>query len=286
MRSIPRNGRTMGLFVAAAVTGIGGASVQGGDRTAAHKIKSTTHQFTTRSIVVPESLAHFEIVAHDGPKITIVLTGLAKLVDTARLDVANGVLKIQDKSTQLDYTIVSDRQNIIVGSSNVIINNIGPSSNVPGKGQSFTEKEMKLLPLTYKISAPKRTAIRMERASGRITIDGLAGDHRIKMSGNGALTGARLAGQLSLEASENTTATISQATLERLSIAATNNTEVKFSGVAKQASVSAKGNADIEYSGTTAKADFAASGNGTIAASGDLKSVTRNTSGNADIEIR
>jgi len=286
MGSRPRNGRIVTLIVAVAVIGFGGASVQGGDRTAVHKIKSATHQFVARSIDVPESLAHFEIVAHDDPKITIVLTGLAKLVDTVRLDVANGVLKLQDKSTQLDYTIVSDRQNIIVGSGNVIINNIGPSSNIPGKGQFFTEKEMKILPLTYKISAPKRTAIRLERALGQITIRGLSGVHRIHLSGNGALTGERLAGQLSIDASENTTATISQATLERLSIAATNNTEVKFSGAAKQASVSAKGNADVEYSGITAKADFAASGNGTIAASGNIKSVTRNTSGNAEIEIR
>ena len=286
MRSIPRSARTLGFLLAVVAIGNGGGPAQGADRTKPHKIKSATHHFVARSIVVPASLAHFEIVANDKPKITIVLTGLAKLVDTVQFDVSNGILTIQDESTRLDYTIVSDRQNIIVGSGNVIVNNIGTPSSSSRKATKFSESEMKLLPLTFKISAPKRIAVRFEGAMGRIKLSGLTGNHQIELAANGALSAERLAGQLSLKVSDNTATNISRATLDRLSIHAGDNAEVEFSGSAKQASASVTENAEIEISGTADKADFSASENGTITASGDIKSVTQKKSDNADIEVR
>ncbi len=286
MRPIPRSARILGIFLAVAAFGSGGGTAAGADRTKPHKIKSATHHFVARSIVVPASLAHFEIVANDTAKITIVLTGLAKLVDTVRFDVANGILTIQDESTRLDYTIVSDRQNIIVGSGNIIVDNIGTPSSSLNKSTKFSESEMKLLPLTFKISAPKRIAVRFKRAMGRITLNGLTGVHQIELAANGALSGERLAGQLSLKVSENTAAKISRATLDRLSILADDNAAVEFSGVAKRASASVTSNAEIEFNGTADKADFSASENGTITTSGDIKSVTQEKSDNAEIEIR
>lgn len=286
MRFQPRIGGKIRIFLAVAMLSGSAGHALAGDRTVSQKIKSVTHQFAAGTIVVPASLAHFEIVASDTDKVSIVLTGLAKLVDTARFDIANDVLTVRDESTQMDYNNISDRQNIIVGSGNVIINNIGPSSSSSNTASRFTESEMKILPLTFKISSPQRLAVQFERAMGGITLNGISGDHRIVLSGNGSLTAKRLAGRLSLEASENTTAALSGATLDRLSISATDNSEVEFSGVAKQASVGVNGNAETKFTGTADKADFSASENALITAGGDLKAVTRKKSGNAEIDIR
>ena len=282
----PSMGRNPWIVLAVAVLAGGTGSALGGDRTVPQKISSATHQFSAGTIAVPASLANFEIVADNASKITVVLTGLAKLVDTARFDVAKGVLTLRDESTQMDYNIVSDRRNIIVGSGNIIINNVGSPSSSSNKASRFTESEMKILPLTYKISAPQRVAVQFERAMGRIALDGISGDHRIKLADNGTLTAKRLAGRLSLDASENTTAALSGAALDRLSVSATDNSEVEFSGAAKQASVGVAVNAEVKFTGTADKADFSASENASITAGGDLKSVTRKKSGNAEIEIR
>ena len=281
-----RIGRSTSIFLAAAVLAGGFGSASAGDRGVPQKIKSATHQFTAGKIFVKPSLAQFEIVATDTRKITIALTGLAELVDTARFDDANGVLTLRDDSTQADYKIVSDRQNIIVGSGNVIINNIGSPSASPDPESKFTEEEIKTLPLTYRISAPRRLAVQFERAMGRIALDGISGEHRIDLAANGTLTARRLGGRLSLDASENTTATVDGATLDQLSISATGNSEVDFSGAAGQASVRVEGNAEAKFTGTADKADFTASGNASITARGDLKTVSRRKSGNAEIELR
>jgi hypothetical protein len=286
MRTVLSSARLLGLILAATTLGSGGGSALGDDRAAPYKIKSTTHQLTATSIVVPASFAHFEISANDGSKISITLTGLAKLVDTARFHVNNNVLTIRDDSRQLDYTIVSDRQNIIVGSSNVIINNIGPSSGTTNRKYKYSKKEMELLPLTYKVSVPRRIAIQLERARGRVLLQGLEGKQQVTLSGNGVLTGERLAGRLSLHAMENAAATVGDGKLERLSIVAAENAEVEYSGAARQASLSVTGNASIEFSGTADTADLKATENGEITAHGNIKSVTRKKTGNAEIDIR
>ncbi len=286
MRLVPFGVRIAGLLLAAAIFGAGPGAARDEDRTAEHKIKSATHRFDARSITVSASLAHFEIVATDTPGIRIDLTGLGTLVDTVRFDVANDVLTIRDESTRIDYNIIPERQNIVVGSGNIIINNIGNSESHANKFSTFSEDEMKLLPLTFKSFAPKHISVHFDRAMGGIKLDGLTGVHQINLSGNGTLSGERLAGRLSLDAAENATARIQRTTLDRLSIVANENSDVKFAGSAYQTSIRVKGNAETEFSGAAEKAEFVASENASIAARGTLKSVTRKQSGNAEIEIR